>query len=264
MPDISQESAKAFSDQFRAARLAALADAEAFDGIIHVIERLGSYLTKERLGDKGEHGGLGEYKDDLLEFAKKSGSNCQNRADLMHLLTPFETLYKLVKDGRNDALHQGAFARHLTKHAIELAIILEDALSTELNPIVMDFLVRNPVCGELWQPVAFVRQQMLANSFSYIPVLVADNDWRIVSDAGIARFLGGSRGGKPRTRLLSKTIKEAFDASEKPLGFVPAVPIAATATLEIALELLDKSSILVVPNPSGTGLLGILTAFDLL
>jgi hypothetical protein len=104
----------------------------------------------------------------------------------------------------------------------------------------------------------------LANSFSYIPVLVSANDWRVVSDAGIARFLGGSRGGKPRTRLLSKTVKEAFDASEKPLGFVPAVSVAATAPLESALELLEKSSILVVPNPSGTVLLGILTAFDLL
>jgi hypothetical protein len=52
-PNLSHESAKAFSDQFRAARLVALADAEAFDGIIHVVERLGSYLTKERLGDKG-------------------------------------------------------------------------------------------------------------------------------------------------------------------------------------------------------------------
>jgi hypothetical protein len=264
MPNLSPESAKAFSDQFRAARLAALADAEAFDGIIHVVERLGSYLTKERLGDKGDHGGLHEYKDELCEFAKMSSANCPNRGDRKHLLTPFETLFKLVKDGRNDALHQGAFARHLTKHAIELAIILEDALSTEMNPIVMDFLVQNPVCGELWQPVAFVRQQMLANSFSYIPVLVSANDWRVVSDAGIARFLGGSRGGKPRTRLLSKTVEEAFDASQKPLGFAPAISVAATATLESALELLEKSSILVVPNPSGTGLLGILTAFDLL
>jgi hypothetical protein len=34
----------------------------------------------------------------------------------------------------------------------------------------------NPICGELWQPVAFVRQQMLANSFSY---LIGENDWRI-------------------------------------------------------------------------------------
>ena len=72
-----------------------------------------------------------------------------------------------MKDGRNDALHQGAFARHLTKHAIELAIVLEDVLSNDLDPVVTDFMLRNPVCGEPWQPIAFLRQQMLANSYSF-------------------------------------------------------------------------------------------------
>ena len=33
-----------------------------------------------------------------------------------------------------------------------------------------DYMVPNPVCASDWQPVGFVRQMMLANSFSYIPV----------------------------------------------------------------------------------------------
>ena len=264
MPDLSRESAKAFSEQFRSARLAALADAEAFDGIIHVIERLGSYLTKERLSDDGKHGNLHEYKAKLSDLVKKSESTCADRADFKNLLTPFETLFKLVKDGRNDALHQGAFARHLTKHAIELAIILEDALSTVLNPIVMDFMVQNPACGELWQPVAFIRQQMLANSFSCMPVLGSDDKWCLVSDAGIAAFLGAGRGGDKRTRLLGKTLQEAFGAPENKLESAPAILVEGTASLEEAIGLLKKSWMLLVPSPSGKGLLGILTAFDLL
>jgi hypothetical protein len=71
-----------------------------------------------------------------------------------------------VDGARNETLHQGAFARPLTKHAIELAIILEDALSQQVNQVVMDFMVRNPLCAELWKPIGFIRQQMLANSFS--------------------------------------------------------------------------------------------------
>ena len=75
----------------------------------------------------------------------------------------------------NDALHQGAFARHLTIHAIDLALILEDALRSFEEPRVSDYMVRNPLFAELWQPIGFIRQQMLANSFSFLPVLKGKN-----------------------------------------------------------------------------------------
>ena len=52
MPNITRDPAIAFANQLRSARLTALRDAEAFDEIIHVVERLGSYLYKESLGDK--------------------------------------------------------------------------------------------------------------------------------------------------------------------------------------------------------------------
>ena len=32
---------------------------------------------------------------------------------------------------------------------------------------VSDFMVRNPVCASMWQPLSFIRQSMLVNSFSY-------------------------------------------------------------------------------------------------
>src|SRR4051812_47052457 len=167
MPDLTKKSARAFADQFRSARLTSLADSESFEPIIHVIERLGSYLTKEELGAVGEYGNLGRYRLRLIALPKNRGVAVDDRSQFNNLLTPFETLYDLVKEGRNDALHQGAFARHLTKHAIELAIILEEVLSTFMDTIVVDFMVYNPLCGEPWQPIAFLRQQMLANSYSY-------------------------------------------------------------------------------------------------
>ena len=73
-----------------------------------------------------------------------------------------------LKDGRNDALHQGACARHLANHAVQLALVLEDALMPS-EPKVSDFMVRDAICAAHWQPISFVRQQMLANSFSYLP-----------------------------------------------------------------------------------------------
>jgi hypothetical protein len=54
-----------FCDQLRQARENAFHDAEAFDEIIHVVERLGSFLFK-KIGD------LGKYKDDIKEKARHS------------------------------------------------------------------------------------------------------------------------------------------------------------------------------------------------
>lgn len=123
MTEVMREPALAFVDQLRAARLDALRDAEAFNGIIHVVERLGSYVL-------GEHLDLGSYAKCISKLVENSQTNQWESGSAFgrSLRTPFGTLYDLVRLARNDALHQGAFARHLTKHAIELAIVLEDSL----------------------------------------------------------------------------------------------------------------------------------------
>jgi len=264
MPGLTRESARTFADQFRSSRLAALADSESFDQIIHVIERLGSYLTKEEYGDLGKHGDLGKYRGKIVALVKSRDLAVESRSQFNHVLTPFETLYDLVKDGRNDALHQGAFARHLTKHAIELAIILEDVLSNDLAPVVTDFMVRNPVCGEPWQPIAFLRQQMLANSYSYLPVLRTDGQWHVVSDAAIAAFLGPDRKGTERRKRLAMTLDDATQLGERPVALMSAEFVDEKTSLDQAFDGLKKSPILLVRSPVGTGVIGILTAFDLL
>jgi CBS domain-containing protein len=264
MPGLTKESAKAFADQFRSARLSALADAEAFDGVLYVVERLGSYLSKEELGNKGQRGDLGKYRGKLLDLVTEEGRAAESRPQVRNLVTPFETLYDLVKEARNDALHQGAFARHLTKHAIELTLILEDVLSNYMEPVVTDFMVRNPVCGEPWQPIAFLRQQMLANSYSYLPVLRSDKRWSVVSDAAVATFLGSDRKGLMRRKRMAMTIEEASAVEDGPIALKDGVFVDESAPLDKALDLLNRSPVLLVKNPVGSGLMGILTAFDLL
>ena len=37
-------------------------------------------------------------------------------------------LYDLVRNARNDAMHEGAFARNLAVHLVQLSVMLEDAL----------------------------------------------------------------------------------------------------------------------------------------
>ena len=163
-----------FRDQFRKARAAALRDAEAFDEIIHVVEQLGSFLKKSILN-------LGQYQKTISALANSSCLAEKPCCD-----TRFDTLYDLVREARNDAMHQGAFARHLTVHAVQLALVLEDALMRD-SLTARDFMIRDPVRAELWQPISVVRQQMLVGSFSFIPVLIeAEDEWYLVSDENLA------------------------------------------------------------------------------
>jgi len=62
---MNRSAALAFADQLRSAREAALDDAEAFDGIIYAVERLGSFLTQRTLE-------LGRYKDEVSKIASTS------------------------------------------------------------------------------------------------------------------------------------------------------------------------------------------------
>jgi hypothetical protein len=266
MPDLDSQSATFFANKLRSARLSALANAEAFYEIIHVVERLGSYLSKERIGDRGDHGGLSDYKKEFKPLALKSDSAPPWGFDrAKSLLTPVGTVYELVASARNDAVHQGAFARHLTRNAIKLAIILEEALRVDMNLVVKDFMVPNPDYAEYWQLVSFVRQQMLANSYSYMPVLDRSGKWHVLSDAAVAAYLGSERSGKKRKERLASTLEQAWD-SLKSVYLLDAecLLVQADTQLEKALVSLKKYPILLVKSPEGAGLLGILTALDLL
>jgi CBS domain-containing protein len=242
-----------FCEQLRQARDNAFRDAEAFDEIIHVVERLGSFLDK-KLGD------LGKYKKNIEERARQSALAEDVPVLWRGLHIPFSLLYDLVKDARNDALHQGACARYLTGHAIELALVLEDALRRSLDfPVVGDYMVRHPVCAELWQPLSFIRQQMLANSFSYLPVKSDTGDWCFVSDLDIATYLGTD--ASKRKPKLAQNLR----AAQIPLQ--PTTPCTIDTPLEEALSRLgkDKRPLLVCRQEQGEQvLIGILTAFDLL
>jgi len=257
----NREAAIFFTDQLRLARLAALADAEAFDEIIHVLEKLGSYLTREAQRDVGSPSNLGQYEYVLVELASHSGMADDIPGKFRSILTPFKTLFQSVRVARNDAMHQGAFARHLARHAVQLGIILEDALASHLNHVVSDFMIRNVVYAEPWQPIGFIRQQMLENSFTCLPVLAmsdSDAEWQVVSDVDIAAFLRQETRSKDRVKLLANTLQEAK------VNLRSAKFVDEKTTLDEALELLKGNSILLVAGPSKRGLLGILTAFDLM
>src|SRR5947209_98723 len=151
-----------FRDMFRDARQTAFKDAEGFQQILFALEKFGMFLSSKTLD-------LGKYERDIGKIVSESPLSRDIPEDWRALHFPFDVLYKLVREARNDALHQGAYARHLTNHAVQLSLLIEDALMSSAQQI-SDFMVHEVVTAKLWQPVSFARQQMLANSFSYLPI----------------------------------------------------------------------------------------------
>jgi hypothetical protein len=253
---MDREIALHFRDELREARAAVLRDAEGFQHILFVFERLGSHLLK-RIGD------LDHYRTQIVALAEQSPLASQIPAELPGWHTSFEVKYEIVREARNSALHQGALARHLTANAVELSLVLEEAIMQE-HDRVRDFMVTNPVCAHMWQPLSFIRQTMLVNSFSYLPVPIEEagnTAWPLISDFNLARYLRSATNSGDAKRRLAQQLGQAVE-----LGGVKLLP---TKTLRpednVQAALLEAEGLpAVVPSPDGKDLIGILTPFDLL
>jgi hypothetical protein len=169
-----------FRDQLRSARAVALADAEGFHAVLRVVELIGQQLGKNISG-------LGRYKTMLSGLASASPLATDLPSQWPEYHTEFGALFDEMRQARNDAVHQGAYARTLTDHTVELSIILEDALMTDASKV-SQFMVRNVVDAKPWHPVSYVRQQMLSHAFSYLPICHADA-WKLIPEYAVARLL---------------------------------------------------------------------------
>ena len=252
---LSEDATRSFRIQFKEARAQAISDAEDFDGILYTLERLGQTLLPNI--DRGKKN-LAGYEGAIEEIAVKSPLSFTIPKKFRYLHTPFDILYNIVRDARNDALHQGAYARHLTNHAIELSLIVEDAMSKKLT-LVSDFMVRNVIYAESWQPISHIRQIMLANNFSYIP-FQEDKKWYFISDFLLANILIGESNNK-RDEILSFTLRELIDQHKTKLTDTIAEIISPYEELGKLLNKFKKDPFLVCENEQ---VIGIITAFDVM
>src|SRR5437870_2379243 len=107
---LKHEQRIAFAHQFRAARAIALRDAEAFEEHLFVIERLGSYILNAQ-------GDLGRFQPLIEGLARQSPLAFEAERTCPELHVSFTTLYDEARLARNDAMHHGAIARNLARHA---------------------------------------------------------------------------------------------------------------------------------------------------
>jgi CBS domain-containing protein len=241
-----------FRGILRDARLRVLRDSEDYQHILRAIEQLGAALY-------GRVSALDAYRRSLLGLASRSALFEVAEKDATGRYTSPRRLFALLREARNDAMHLGAYARLVARHAVEFSLLLEDALVNG-SEIIDDFIVRDPIVAELWQPVGIIRQVMLQNSFSCLPVRVGTGDWELVSDAAVARLLRGARNNGERKSRLTLTVAEAIEKHR--LTLVTPVRVKPGTSLTDIFAGESLQFILVVGD--NNRLLGMATPFDLL
>jgi len=249
--------ARYWRDQLVAARDAAFRDAEGFQDVLFTLEKIGQFLS-------GETGTLASYKSVIEGLASQSCLAYEIPSSHQGWHTPFGDLYDLVRKARNEAMHQGSYARHLTDHSVRLSLILEDALMTGRSTA-SEFMVSNPVVAFPWQPVSYLREQMLTHGFSFIPIRISEeagSGWRLLAECAVAKYLREFNGENIRKKRLATRIEEAI--SSKALELLPALTCSPQSSIEDVISKLDGRPVLVVDQSNPDVLIGFITAFDIM
>lgn len=121
-------------------------------------------------------------------------------------------LFTVVREARNKAVHDGAYARHLTSRLMDLLLILEEAVMTNIDRV-EDIMVRNPVSAETWHLVSHVRKMMLTNSFTCIPIYqVTDGKgrWMLIRDSVLMLWIRAESDKKKQKARLALPVGDAI------------------------------------------------------
>jgi CBS domain-containing protein len=239
-----------FLARLREARALVLRDAESFHEASTVLEHIGQVIGR-KIGN-----GLKDHEADIVSLAT-SVAHANGEA--------VRRLFNVVREARNKAVHDGAYARHLNSRLVDLVLILEEAIMAKLD-CVEDLMVRNPVFAEPWHLVSHVRKAMLANSFSNIPIFVGEVDngkWMLLTDTAIMRFIrNGVDKRQQRTRLAMQV---DLAITQRLLEVEPAVCCRAGTLIGELTHKMNERPVLVTEKiHHQERLIGIITAFDLL
>jgi len=246
----------ALRDRLRFARYSALADSEGFHEVCYAVEALGLRLH-------GSESTLYGYWPSLRNLASHSSLFGALPAQFPAFFTRFDALYETLRRARNDAMHSGSYARHATAAAVELCIGLEEALMNAANAksTVADYMVKSPVVVEPWQPVAYARQLMLANSFSYLPILHSGR-WRLLSELAIVGYLYPMT-RRDRDTAMAQPIADAVGVGLKLLPAKTVKPTDAVSELVMASVARPTPTLWLVVE-TDKRLTGVLSPFELM
>lgn len=239
---LTREQRVEFLSRTREARTMVLRDSESFHLAVCVIEHIGQAISG------AIRGGLKHYEVEILNLIAQHTS---------HDWTETLPLFDLIRQARNDSVHGGAYIRQHTAKLNQLLVMLDEALMADLLEA-KDLMVATPVFVQPWQQVAEIRRLMLANSFSYIPVVdLPTNPNAVVSEVALAKMLCVGSTDR-RTRMSLSLIDAIQQDILKPEDAPTCTP---TTKKRDILSQIEHLPTLVKENGR---LVGIITAFDIL
>src|ERR1019366_6600678 len=103
----------------REARALVLSDSESFDDACRCLEYVGQVVHE------GVRNGLGAYEKGIIWLGLYSG----------HPEDEIARLFEVIREARNKAVHDGAWARHLSSRLVDLLLITEEALVKDLTKV---------------------------------------------------------------------------------------------------------------------------------
>ena len=252
MSVLCREQSVYFRNKLRVARDAALHDSEGFQQVLFAVEQLGRQKWQE---NNKLPQSLGQMKGNFSQFVD---SSFDGKGD-----TDFATLYQMMVDGRNDAMHVGAVARSLTATCVKISIVLEEALmATVSDATIEDYMVHSPVVTYEWQRIGLIRQTMLEHSFSHLPFFRKGLcTWHLVSAHEICHYLRECR-NECRNSRLAKILSEAIQ--EDRLTSTKAKVVCPEDRVECALNKTRCGEPVLVLHPATNDLIGVANSFDLM
>lgn len=234
-----------FRWSLREARARVQADGEGFEVVIHAIERLGRHL--DPMGT-----GLRDYEDPIRLLVARAGLETSDLDKKLFLL----------RQTRNDAAHQGSYARNAAREAVHVALRLEDALSVGWSDIeLLHVMVRDPVMAQPGDTLGDIRQAMLEHAFTAVPARVRGR-WFVLTDQWLARNIAGMT-TKTRHGVLRQKVEDLTDDDLAPLAATP-LPGNEKVSALAAGDHLDRPLVLVAPSPDSDRLDGVVAPADLL
>ena len=237
------KSRRALRHDLRTAVTAYATDRGTLASLIHEIERVAKYC----------HGcpkaSLGKAKKRVRELVEAEAPYMLDKTGLPEW--KWCALYDAVQADRNDLMHTGTAAALTGTRSVALAIVLMEALmKPSKSTTVGQLMVSNPVCAQAWQTLADVRRTMLMHDYSTLPLEdgnCRNNDgWKVLRAGSLGEYLLEDRDDR-----LGERIRD----SKLPRELVPKVTSST---------LIKDVTDLPVIVADGNGLLGIVTAFDLL
>ena len=204
------------------------------------------------------------------EHWKKQHLNCINK-NLAGLIDKWNSggspeevcrLLDAMREGRNEAVHEGTLGRRLARDCVRVSIMVEEVLRREAEmKVVSDQMVETVVHARMWQTLRTIRRTMMENEFTHLP-FENEGQWYTVCAEALCVYRDQHR--DDGEEVWSQTLRDAIEKTDKRLAVRNAVLVDLSQDIHKATTQLKGEGMLLVRGKCDEEIVGVLTAFDLL